>query len=300
MSMPPEHKKLPPQPSLEHLRKQAKRLAKSSSELDLAHAQHQLAQEYGFKNWTELADYVSDIEEGGRINAIYTQINRKIVARWGRDSDHLAELLRFWDLGMKSVRSMGGVRRSFLLGAIARLGKFYPPALEALRERQRALASALHDQDAWSDYFAINRALNDNSATLRSYDAAMAATEIVPKRKFLFWAMLEAKRYKEAVEIMSSSTFAKASESPLVVPSALGVDLSFNPQMAKMLFVASVVNPVAQEFEAYAGAGQLELAKKVLARVLAVDRSELVIAKLREHAERCGHVELLEEALGSG
>lgn len=48
-------KPLPVNPSLEHLQKQAKRRVKQSPSLSLAAAQHQLAQEYGCKNWAELA-----------------------------------------------------------------------------------------------------------------------------------------------------------------------------------------------------------------------------------------------------
>jgi peptide-methionine (S)-S-oxide reductase len=44
---------LPPNPSAEHLRKQAKRLAKSQT-LQLAAAQHKLAAEYGFPDWASL------------------------------------------------------------------------------------------------------------------------------------------------------------------------------------------------------------------------------------------------------
>lgn len=44
---------LPASPSIEHLRKQAKRLAKSET-LKLAEAQRRLAHEYGFRNWAEL------------------------------------------------------------------------------------------------------------------------------------------------------------------------------------------------------------------------------------------------------
>jgi ankyrin repeat protein len=44
---------LPPNPSAEHLRKQAKRLAKAEG-LKLAAAQHKLAKDYGLANWAEL------------------------------------------------------------------------------------------------------------------------------------------------------------------------------------------------------------------------------------------------------
>src|SRR5688572_6923536 len=44
---------LPQQPSAEHLRKQARRLAKAEG-LKLAAAQHKLAKDYGFANWAAL------------------------------------------------------------------------------------------------------------------------------------------------------------------------------------------------------------------------------------------------------
>jgi ankyrin repeat protein len=44
---------LPPNPSAEHLRKQAKRLARAEG-LKLAAAQHELAKDYGFAGWAEL------------------------------------------------------------------------------------------------------------------------------------------------------------------------------------------------------------------------------------------------------
>ncbi|HWA10538.1 MAG TPA: hypothetical protein VG838_13925 [Opitutaceae bacterium] len=59
MNTPSQRKKLPVNPSLEHLQKQAKRRAKQDSNLTLAAAQHQLAQEYGCKTWAELARMVA-------------------------------------------------------------------------------------------------------------------------------------------------------------------------------------------------------------------------------------------------
>jgi len=46
-------KRLPSNPSAEHLRKQAKRLAKRDA-LQLAEAQRRLAAEYGFRTWAAL------------------------------------------------------------------------------------------------------------------------------------------------------------------------------------------------------------------------------------------------------
>lgn len=60
------HKKLPTNPSLEHLQKQANRRVKQDPSLKLAEAQHQLAQEYGCKNWPELAHTVETMSRGSK------------------------------------------------------------------------------------------------------------------------------------------------------------------------------------------------------------------------------------------
>lgn len=59
-----QRKKLPVNPSLEHLQKQAKRRVKQTSSLQLATVQHQLALEYGCKNWAELAHVVETMSRG--------------------------------------------------------------------------------------------------------------------------------------------------------------------------------------------------------------------------------------------
>lgn len=56
-------KRLPVKPSLENLKKQAKRLAKQR-ELPLAKAQQTLAREYGCKNWAQLAHMVETMFRG--------------------------------------------------------------------------------------------------------------------------------------------------------------------------------------------------------------------------------------------
>jgi len=58
MTTPSQSKKLPVNPSFEHLQKQAKRRAKQSPSLPLATVQHQMAREYGCKTWAELKQRV--------------------------------------------------------------------------------------------------------------------------------------------------------------------------------------------------------------------------------------------------
>jgi ankyrin repeat protein len=57
-------KRLPVNPSVENLKKQAKRLAKNHPSLSLQQAQHQLAIEYGCKKWDELTHVVETMSRG--------------------------------------------------------------------------------------------------------------------------------------------------------------------------------------------------------------------------------------------
>lgn len=63
MSTPPPRKRLPINPSAEHLRKQAKRLAASRG-IVLAEAQRELAHEYGCAAWAELMRMVETMSRG--------------------------------------------------------------------------------------------------------------------------------------------------------------------------------------------------------------------------------------------
>lgn len=58
------------------------------------------------------------------------------LARRGKHEEALKIYLWCFDEGEKHSRSFSGVRISFLLSAIVRLGDQYPPALDALRERR--------------------------------------------------------------------------------------------------------------------------------------------------------------------
>lgn len=65
MNTPSRHS-LPAHPSLEHLRKQAKKRVRENPSLSLAEAQYQLAREYGFSNWAELSKRVTELARPGK------------------------------------------------------------------------------------------------------------------------------------------------------------------------------------------------------------------------------------------
>jgi ankyrin repeat protein len=57
----PSHARVTASPSTEHLRKEAKRLARNRA-IQLAHAQRLLASDYGFRDWATLVQYVESVE----------------------------------------------------------------------------------------------------------------------------------------------------------------------------------------------------------------------------------------------
>ena len=88
-------KRLPVNPSLEHLQKQAKRIAKLNPELRLAAAQHQVAQSYGCKNWAELARVVEVMRRGaGRLTQVEKEIEPLPKAARGGMIEEIRSILR--------------------------------------------------------------------------------------------------------------------------------------------------------------------------------------------------------------
>lgn len=79
-----------------------------------------------------------------------------------------------FDHGLEHNKGYAGVRVSFLLGDITALGRKYPPALEALRERRDAAAKRIsggvEGLEAVMDLCAINRDLGESDHTLALYD----------------------------------------------------------------------------------------------------------------------------------
>jgi peptide-methionine (S)-S-oxide reductase len=70
---------LPARPSREHLRKQAKRVARERS-LQLAGAQRQLANDYGFRTWAELMRHVAGVRNDEPAAALFAAVRARDVA----------------------------------------------------------------------------------------------------------------------------------------------------------------------------------------------------------------------------
>jgi RNA polymerase sigma factor (sigma-70 family) len=208
----------------------------------------------------------------------------------------LKEFLWCYDEGMPRVTGYSGVRNSFLLDSIAKLGEKYPPALEALRERrdqaQQRMLSSENDPDATQDFAALNRELHEDQNTLAAFDQLPVGD---PRRQTMaivvYDQLVNAQRYNDALlgrpyESMSAMFEMTMKERPL--PPTIS-----NPEMVRKTQRDHLINSTANGIEALAGSGDLVHAQSLAGRLLAYDSSPETRALLLQHLARAGQANLL-------
>ncbi|MCY3621390.1 MAG: thioredoxin family protein [Gammaproteobacteria bacterium] len=126
----------------------------------------------------------------------------------GRYDEALREYLWCFDEGAEHDPAYSGVRLSFLLGDIERLGTSYPPAREALVERRDAAKQRILDREPGDEaarvFARINDTLGESAATLALFDSlndndvlhAEAARTLVRE---VFDLLVDAARYGEII-----------------------------------------------------------------------------------------------------
>ncbi|MFN0242163.1 MAG: thioredoxin family protein [Planctomycetota bacterium] len=236
------------------------------------------------------------------------------LARATKYDEALAEYLWCFDQGAQASPSFTGVRLSFLLGDIVRLGDLHPPALQALRDRRdaaeaRIVAGAGSDDDA-QVACAINRDLEEEERTVALYDHLRKKGPITGKLRFsLGRAMLEPlvaqRRYAEVFELYDSpqsyiDSHIHAFESrPKPSPQS-------DPMYLKSLADAepflrdSTAADAAVMFEALVGAKRTDDASKAADRLLAFANTGATYAALIDRAARAGDVELAKKLVERG
>jgi hypothetical protein len=211
------------------------------------------------------------------------------LALQGKDAEALAEYLWCFDEGMRKAREYAGVRLSFLLSSIARLGLRYPPALQQLRNRRDAAKASLDvdpgNYSAQADFAAINRELGDQTANLAFYDQLpLKGASRASFGRIIFDQLVEAKRYRDAVEAKPYNVFM----------GELSQLLSTMKQSTSLATTRYIMTSGGKELEVLAGAGNLDQAREILGILRKLDSSEENLGRLRLHLERAGHPELLD------
>ena len=217
------------------------------------------------------------------------------LARLGRYKEALVEYLWCFDHGVEYQRGYAGVRTSFLLGDITRLGRAYPPALAELRKRRdRARDALLSNQnvsDSASDFAAINHNLGEDDRTLAFYDTLDPADE-TPRsaRQAMFRKVLDlllkSKRYEDVlagVGDIDDAVGRRMETYRLAVARFKGDDRTLAQSLKR-----SAVKNAGKYYEALLGVNREEEAQRLARRLIDFDKSGATYATLIRHAGRAG------------
>ena len=196
----------------------------------------------------------------------------RLLIQEGKHEEALKELLWCFDQGHIQNPSFSGVRSSFLLVEIFRLGREYPAAVEALQSRRDALAAKIDKKEAgmgvYRDFSALNRSLIENDRTLAVYDALL---EDDPVRKslspFVFPLLLEKQRYQD---IKNSTDLTQKIEQ--IFSRFDGMKTEQAEEMKEMQ-TGFIVRQAGDYYQVYLGLGEEANADDLAQRILALSDS---------------------------
>ncbi|MEO7413510.1 MAG: sigma-70 family RNA polymerase sigma factor [Opitutaceae bacterium] len=219
------------------------------------------------------------------------------LARNGNSVEALKEFLWCFEVGMPQVSGYAGVRRSFLLSELQKLGPAGVDALQELRDQaQKRVLAGKNGADAAADFSAINRAMKEDDRSIALYDQLPPGDE---RRRALangaYDQFVAARRYADAAQARSYGSMVALFETLVITPTPnmSGADRT---ERLRQIQHASLVESTAKNIEVLAGAGDLENAQKLAARLMAFDRSPETQASIEQHATRAGHPTLLSQA----
>ena len=214
----------------------------------------------------------------------------KALMREGRQAEALAAYLWCFDHGLDHAPDFAGVRTSFLLADIAKLGRSYPPAIAALREREaaarrRLLAGEGTTSDA-VDAAAVCRQLSEEDRVLDLWDALSRSEALTPALKQALFPqvmelMIDAERYGDVLaEIGDVFRFVDGKTARFKAVAAELEDESLRAYYLRQTLVEA-----AQVYRVLLAAGDARAAT-YRDRVLAFDASALAFSQLVRSAAK--------------
>jgi hypothetical protein len=197
------------------------------------------------------------------------------LAQAGKAADALREYLLLFDRS-KLVAALGGVRSTFLVTEIVALGREYPAAINALRDRRDAMQRrALADPDAHEDFLdirAINTRIGESDRTIALYDKLKAsgsrfASSVQAFGQVLCFDLLAAKRTDDFIAV---ERYCMRRHSDILATAELDYDYPASDDDRTMATVAIRTGkerafPV---FEALISLGRMEAASTLKKRLL--------------------------------
>lgn len=214
------------------------------------------------------------------------------LTRARRYAEALQEYLWCYD-GMGRVGSLRGLRRGLVTRAIADLGRQFPAALQALRERrdaaQAAMRASVEDHDAANDFAELNDALNEGIRSIAAFDSL---PESDPRRAVLAARiaddLAEAGRYRDALRARPYWQMNSEFET-LVASAGASSSVALRQELHD-----GIVHATATDVELLAGDGDVTHARALARRLLAFDDSDETRALLAQRLARAGQSDLLE------
>lgn len=196
----------------------------------------------------------------------------QLLTQRGQNAEALKEYLWCFDLGIVQVPGFSGVRVSFLLSDIGTLGKTYPPALTALRERRDAAEKELMrvpvEYSAAIPYAALNRTLGEPERTIVLLDrlprGEMHWTLLA---RVVYEDLVQRGRYHDAFETRPYAMMLTWLEESLANAKNLKTPKDREFQL-KYIIALTLKN-----IEVLAGVDDLANTRELIARLLAVDNS---------------------------
>lgn len=224
------------------------------------------------------------------------------LADKGDRAGALAEYLWCFDEGMPAHARFTGVRVSFLLSEVARLGESYPLALEALRKRrdtlERTIVAEPEAVDALSDHASLNHYLKEDGRNLALFERLPPGD---PRRGHLgltvYRDLAKAGRYADALEAHSYDDMINLFEAITRRLTWPGFSKAEKADLEARHRVHAV-RTATGDIEVLVGAGKLDEARAYAAKLLALDDSVATRKLLHEAATRAGHPELFTPEAG--
>ncbi len=249
-----------------------------------------LAEAAGIKSGkTPLVRAREKLRAAGENNPMARMDYARRLVQMGKHKEALVEFLWCFDEGNKHHIGFGGVRLSFLLSDIARLGRKYPPALDALRLRRDAVRERIirekpKEPSIWSffsimsdlpvlDFTSLNECLGEEDETLKLYDKMRAEHPGWPAveqlRDEAFDQLLKAKRYSEIAE---STDIEQEIEKKIALEkqSSMFLPEEHRKQIEKMQR-QSLLNDIGEYYEVLIGVKNIDGAGKLATRALEMD-----------------------------
>ncbi len=212
------------------------------------------------------------------------------LVRFGRHEEALAQYLWCFDEGRDSP-GYAGVRCSYLLSSVQRLGRVYPEAIRALETRRDAAEALLEaggaDFESGQDMDSINEVLSTRARTLtlfeRLREKGPVPTEIrIALDRTVLDLLLEARRYEEVIELFPDVENRVDRKIEMTELSRSTLDGSEDESMAQVLefLRANTVTECARFYEALLANKLTERAGKVADRLIGYAPSGATYAAL--------------------